>query len=179
MSNGRAAVALLLLLLLLSSSLGCSSSYVPATSPRLSIVMEGGRYSYVRDGKKFDAGVFGGDIDEAVRGNPKAEKYARQYKNGLVTGFVLTMLGTAGLVAGLAVAASDAPQQPSGQPFPPTGPVIALTGAAIEIVGVIVTTAAFPHQFDAVNVYNDGVAPPPPAPSPQPPPPAEATPQAL
>jgi len=175
MSNGRAAVVTLLL----SFSLGCSSSYVPAASPRLSIVMDGGVYSYVRDGKKFEGGFFGGDIDEAVRGNPKAEKYAHQYKNGLVTGFVLTMLGTAAFVAGLAVAASDAAQQPSGQSFPPTGPVIALTGVAVEIVGFIVTIAAVPHQFDAVNVYNDGVAPPPPAPPPQTPRPAEATPQTL
>jgi|CZKU01.1.fsa_nt_gi hypothetical protein len=62
---------------------GCSSSYIPATGPRLSVVMEGGTPTYVRDGKKFEGGFLGGDIEEAVHGSPKVYDAVNAYNDDL------------------------------------------------------------------------------------------------
>ena len=83
----------------LCSTVGCASSYLPQPSPRVSVVMDGGSYAYTRDGQKYSGGLFGGDIDKAVKGNKAAEKYAHEYKTGMATGFALTVIGLAGLLA--------------------------------------------------------------------------------
>lgn len=75
--------------LLVSTTLGCSSSYMPVNSPGLSMVQEGGTVAFVRDGTKNDGGLFGGRIEEAVRGNREAEEQAHEYKNRLIGGAAL------------------------------------------------------------------------------------------
>jgi hypothetical protein len=157
--------------LLVSFALGCSSSYVPAASPRVALVMEGGSWAYIRDGKKYPGGLFGGDLDKAVAGNPQAEKYAHQYKAGVVTGFVLSLVGLAGALGGLTVYDTQAAaNEPSGQRVPLTGLIIAGAGLIVDLIGAGIELSAFPHLSDAVNAYNDGLTapdvPPPPAPSP-------------
>jgi hypothetical protein len=140
-------------------TVGCTSSYLPQPSPRVSLVMEGGSYAYVRDGRKYEGGLFGGDIDKVVQGNPKAEKYAHEYKTGMVTGFILTTIGVVGAAGGLTVLTVDASQSRSpGSSVPPTGLIIAGAGLFVEIVGAILELNAIPHVFDAVNAYNDGPA---------------------
>jgi hypothetical protein len=136
--------------------LGCGGSYVPRPSPRLSIVQDGFGYGYYRDGKRYEGGLFGGDIVEAVHGNPQAEEYARQFKGGTVAGFVVTLVGTLGVVGGLSLFSADAASTPPGQSVSARGPAILLGGAAVELVGILITANAAPHLFDAINVYNDG-----------------------
>lgn len=140
---------------------GCASSYVPRPGPRVSLVMDGGNYAYVRDGKKYEGGLFGGDIVEAVRGNPQAEDYARAYKRGLTTGLIMTFLGAAVAVAGILVVSSDVGQRPTGQSIPPTGFIVAGGGLLVELIGGIIELNAMPHLHDAINVYNDGLDAPP------------------
>ena len=139
--------------------LGCGTSYVPAASPRVSIVMSGGAPGYVRDGETYEGGMFGGDIEEAVRGNPRAEQYAHEYKRGLVTGFALTMLGLAGVAGGVAVVGADTAQSTGGDQLPTAGLVLLAGGLVVELVGTMVTLGARPHLLDAINAYNDGLLP--------------------
>jgi hypothetical protein len=148
---------------LASFTFGCSSSYVPAASPRVSLVMRGGTYSYVRDGKEYDGGLFGGEIEEAVRGNREAEEYAREYKDGMVTGFTLSLLGVAAAIGGATLVGASVGRDSST--LSPTGAAgLAVTGGGLltEIIGVIVEANAVTHVFDAVNAYNDGLLRDPP-----------------
>jgi hypothetical protein len=154
--------------LLVSFTLGCSSSYMPAASPRVALVMDSGTWAYVRDGKKYPGGLFGGDLDKAVAGNPEAEKYARQYKAGTLTGFVMTFMGLAGLIGGLTVYDTQAESEAYGQRIPPTGLIIAGAGLLVELIGAGVEVSAVPHLTDAINAYNDGLTAPAPPPA-QPP----------
>jgi hypothetical protein len=145
---------------LVSCSFGCSSAYLPHPGPRLSVVMDGGTVAYVREGKKYEGGLFGGDLEEAVHGNPQAEEYARQFKTGVTTGFATTMLGVAGMAGGLIVTGAQAPSPDSGRSLPVTGPIILGAGIVAYVVGLIVMLNAAPHLYDAVNAYNDGLSSP-------------------
>jgi hypothetical protein len=130
--------------------------------------MDGGSYTYVRDGKKYEGGLFGGDIVDAVRGNPQAEDYAHAYKSGVTTGLALTFLGAAVALAGIGVVGVDVAQHSSGQSVPPTGLILAGSGLVVELAGAIIGANAIPHLFDAINAYNDGLPPDsaaPPAPA--------------
>ncbi len=147
---------------LVSLTTACSSSYVPAVSPRVSLVMKGGTYAYVRDGKEYEGGIFGGDIEEAVRGNPQAEEYAREYKDGMLTGFALSVLGVAAPKCGATMAgASVGSTESNASTLGVAGLAITGGGLLTEIIGVIVQANALTHVFDAVNAYNDGLARPP------------------
>jgi hypothetical protein len=165
----------------LACTTACSSAYIPQPGPRLSVVMESGSLAYVRDGKTYEGGFFGGDIEEAVSGNPRAEEYAHEYKSGLVTGFAMSMIGIAGMLGGVSFAAADAART-NDTSTPITGLLIAGGGALLDLIGLALMTNAVPHLYDAVNAFNDGVrtapAPTPTAPPPAPtaPPPAPAAP---
>ena len=141
------------LAILATFAAACSTSYMPAAGPRLSVVMEGGTPAYVRDGKKFEGGIFGGDIEEAVQGSRKAEAYAHDFKTGMVTGFAMTLIGGAGLVGGAAVAGVQANQDRSAVPV--TGLLVMTGGLILELIGLGVELSALPHFYDAVNAYND------------------------
>jgi hypothetical protein len=171
MSHRHAAAAATLL----SFTLGCSSTYMPRPSSRASIVMDEGTMAYVRDGKKYDGGIFGGHIEEAVRGNPQAEDYAHQFKTGMITGFVLSTIGIIGVIVGATLVGVQASQQPNDQSVPVTGLVVMGGGLLVDIIGSSVMLNAQPHLFDAINAYNDGI----PAPAAPPTVPAPAAPPAV
>jgi hypothetical protein len=92
--------------------------------------MDSGRLAYVKDGKKYEGGYFGGDIEEAVEGNAQAEGYARAYKAERVGGAATTFLGI----------------------------LTAAGGLVLETIGVYVLASAPRHLFDAINAYNDRVS---------------------
>src|SRR5271167_3225014 len=102
-------------IVLVACTTACSSAYIPQPGPRLSVVVDSGSLAYVRDGRTYQGGFLGGDIEDAVKGNPRAEEYAHDYKTGMVTGFALSMLGVAGMVGGLTVAGIEAGQTPGNQ----------------------------------------------------------------
>jgi hypothetical protein len=156
-------------LVLCAFSAGCSSAYMPRPGRQISVVMDSGHLAYVRDGRKYEGGLFGGDIDEAVQGNPQAEEYASEYRTGMITGFALTMLGVAGLLGGLVATDAELAAQPANnQTTPPVPGLVTLAAGAIAYgAGLILLFNAQPHLFDAINVYNDGVAAPNASPAPQ------------
>jgi hypothetical protein len=153
--------------LALSATLGCSTSYTPRTSQRIAVIQVGGTPSYVRDGKVYPGGLLGGEIEEAVHGNPVAEQHARDYKAGTSSGLISVVVGGIGMGVGLGLLATGAERQghDANRGRQIAGAATLGTGLAAYIAGLVLITSAQPHLFDAINVYNDGVAVPP-APSP-------------
>src|SRR5258708_35885273 len=115
------------LALLVSLATGCSTAYMPRPGPRVQVIMKSGTPSYVRDARVYEGGIFGGELEEPVRGNPEAESHARSYRNGMTTGFILTLLGGASVIGGVGFVAAgangsggDAPtKQTAGGTLPP------------------------------------------------------------
>lgn len=160
----------------LSLATGCSTSYLPKPGPRVAIIQQAGSPAYVRDGKIYEGGLFGGDLPQAVRGNAEAEAHARAYKSGMVGGFITTLLGGLGMGAGLVVfangtqasgpATTGAADSSHGQAV---GGAMFVGGLAAYVAGFVIMLNAQPHMWDAINVYNDGLpasAAPPPVPPP-------------
>jgi hypothetical protein len=146
---------------------GCSTSYMPRTSGRIAVIQRAGTPSYLRDGKTYEGGLFGGELEEAVSGNPEAERHARAFKSGTVGGFVVSIVGAIGMGAGLAVAGSEA-----ASPDPGNHNQLALGlvagGIAAYVTGLALMFGAQPHMWDAINVYNDGLSASVPSPLPAP-----------
>jgi hypothetical protein len=140
---------------LLLCSVGCSSTYMPRPGPRLSVVMDEGRLAYVRDGKKFEGGWLGGDIEGAVQGNPVAEEYARDFKSGMVAGFATTMVASALVVAGAVVTGVEEGPSTGRATVPVTGLAMMGAGLVVDLIGLVLVARATPHLWDAVNAYND------------------------
>lgn len=137
---------------------GCSTHYQPMAGPRISTIVQGGQPTYVRDGREYPHGFFGGGLVDAVEGDPEATEAAETYRDRNVGGFVALMVGSACLVGGIgALAVSAGQDNTSGTPH--TADYVAggaiLCGLAGLIAGSIVMASGQTYQFDAVNIYND------------------------
>jgi hypothetical protein len=135
-------------------SAACSSSYQPARSPRISVIQEGGSPTLVRDGQSFSVGLFGGGIEEAVRGNAAAEEHATSYKTLSIAGWSVYVAGIGSSVAGLYLLADN---KVGGSDNDTAGATLALSGVAALVTSLVLIASAQPHLWDAVNIYNDGV----------------------
>jgi hypothetical protein len=147
------------------------------------MIQQNGNPAYVRDGRVYEGGAFGGDIVEAVRGNPEAEAHARAYKNGMLGGFLATLAGGVSAVAGVTLFAVGSVNEDLGgnrnETQRTTGGLLLLGGLGAYVTGLVLMLNAQPRQFDAINVYNDGLPmgpvpygyPPAPPGYPYPPPP--------
>jgi hypothetical protein len=144
-------------LLALSFVAGCSSSYEPARSPRIQTVVEGGQPTFVKNGERFGSLAFGTGLVDAVEGNPQAEHHARVGRNLIVGGFVLDLVGLGAEIGGLAVLAHDRNQNGDA---PASGVAVGLLvgGLVAVAAGTVMIIAGQPHVYDAINIYNDGVA---------------------
>jgi len=149
--------AVVLLALLAPTSLGCASSYVPRPGPHVALAQDGGTISYVREGVKYDGGIFGGDIEEAVSGSQRAEEYAHEYKTGMTTGFIMTMVGALGAIGGAVWMGDAASQTPVSNSGMTSATIVLISGIVVELVGAGIAARAQAHLFDAVNAYNDDV----------------------
>lgn len=142
----------------LALSLGaCSSQYQPVTGPRLSVVMDEGSLTYVRDGQKFKHGMMGGGLVEAVEDDPEAKEAAEKYHSRMTSGFVLYLVGTGCLVTGLVVGFSTIDEREDHSDRDAVAAGGLLCGVAGLIVGASLLAAAMPYQYDAVNIYNDNL----------------------
>jgi hypothetical protein len=139
----------------------CATTYLPQHNGRIAVVMEGGAYALYKDGKVYKPGLFGGDVDEAVAGNPRAEDEMSTYTGQQTTGSLLTIGGAALVLGGAAVLAADPPQGGDSRGLTPSLAMF-LGGLVADLVGLVFTTMAQPHLWNAVNIYNDGVGQPPP-----------------
>jgi hypothetical protein len=151
-------------LLVALSTTACSSSYVPANSPRIATVWDGGYASYYRDGEAYPSGLLMGGVEDVVHGNPRAEEEARTAHHLMIGGLVCTIAGAGALGSGIALAASN----PTGSTGSDVGLGLTIGSIAANVAAAILFASAYPHAYDAVNIYNDGVDaawahPPPPA----------------
>ncbi len=138
---------------------GCSTNYAPRPNPRVAVVMQGGTPVYIREGRVFPGGGFGGDLREAVHGNAEAESYARAYRTNMVAGVTTTLAGVASALGGgiLYVASSSQPELDRNATAETIGGTLALSGVAAFATGMVLMLNAQPHLWDAVNAYNDSV----------------------
>jgi hypothetical protein len=143
---------------------GCSSSYQPANSPRIAVGMSGGTQTYFKDGREYPGGFFGGGAIDAVQGNPRAVAEAEKGHGLMIAGFTVSLIGLGGVIAGVAVA----PNQNTSDDT--AALALMLGGLGVSIVGAILAANAYPHYYDAIAIYNDGVPPQPPMYQLQPPP---------
>jgi hypothetical protein len=129
-------------------AVGCvSSNYRPAANPRVSEVIEGGTFTYYRDGKKYDRLV------DAVAGNPRAVAEASTARALDTWGTALVWGGLGGEITGFVIIGAGANDTVKTAGL---GLVLASLGAAIAGIWVAVNGA--PHKKDAINIYNDGVS---------------------
>jgi hypothetical protein len=138
---------------------GCSTNYAPRPSPRVAVVMQGGTPVYIREGRVHPGGGFGGDLGEAVRGNPEAESYAKSYRTNMIAGVTTTLAGVASAIGGgiLYVASAAGPEDERQTTSEVIGGTLAVSGIAAFATGMVLMLNAQPHLWDAVNAYNDGV----------------------
>lgn len=122
--------------------------------------MKGGNAAFVRDGKTYEGGMFGGGLIEAVRGNAEAEAHARAYRNLNIGGFVAVLGGGLSAASGAVLAAGSANgSEPRDRTNRAVGEVMLVSGLAAYVTGLILIVNAPPHVFDAANVFNDGLPP--------------------
>jgi len=148
---------------------GCgTTAYEPARSPRIAMVSG----AYVRDGTRYSAG-FASGLEEAVRGNPRAEDEARSAHGLMIGGFVVTIAGATAAGTGAAVWATGVRTDDAGKIHSTSqsniGAGVFLGGFLVECIGVALSNSGRAHELDAINIYNDGVSLPaaqPPSPRP-------------
>jgi hypothetical protein len=163
--SARAALASLACVLAPSLALGgCGGSvYIPRPSPRIQVVPEGTSIGLVKDGRRYSFGPFGGDVEEAVKGNPRAEEEARTYKSQSIASFVLSTLGGVGAGVGFGVLIYNETRSPPDNGLMYGSIAAAIAGLTCSLIGSVLAASAQPHLWNAVNLYNDGLPAAPPA----------------
>jgi hypothetical protein len=140
-------------LAVVTSAVGCAEFYVPQSHGRLAIA-GGGIY---KDGRRYGLGWFGGDADQAVAGDPRAEEQitTAQSQRAACTVSVLLELGL--LIAAVATIPSSQWQQPAPLSDTVRMPFFWLTmgGIAGGATAGVLCGSAQTHMVNAVNMYND------------------------
>jgi len=121
--------------------------------------MQGGTPVYIREGRVYPGGGFGGDLREAVQGNAEAESHAKTYRTNMIAGVTTTLAGAVSAIGGgiLYVASSSQTESQRNATTETIGGTLALSGVAAFATGMVLMLNAQPHLWDAVNAYNDGV----------------------
>ena len=144
--------------LLVALSVGaCSSQYQPQTGPRLSVVMDEGSLTYVRDGQRFKHGFMGGGLVEAVEDDPEAKEAAQKYQSRMTSGFVLYAVGTVCLLTGMIAGFSTIDDRGNHEGTDAVAAGGLLCGVAGLVTGASLLASGMPYQYDAVNLYNDNL----------------------
>jgi len=133
----------------------CSSHYVPRSRGRVGIVMQGGAMAYVRDGEVHPHGVFGGGLQEAVRGNPEAERDAAEYHDRMRDGFIATIVGSVCMPVSVGYLAANSLQEQPSREGQNIAIVAALGCTALMFGGLFYAVSAEPYRWDAINRFND------------------------
>lgn len=136
----------------------CSSTYIPQARGRVSLIMMNGAPAYVRDGQVYAHGFLGNGLRRAVRGNPGAERAAREYHDRQRDGLLLTVGGLAcSMIATAKMAADlDAQTTPDGQAdHVPTAAWLAVGCLVASMGGLGYLVSAEPYRYDAINIFND------------------------
>jgi Na+-driven multidrug efflux pump len=135
--------------LVASGSIGCATSFEPR-SPHIAIVRGQFSRGYVKDGVHYDGGPFGGEVGEAVKGVPEAERHTDAYA-ALSTAGSITIFGSEGLAIGASVVAATVDK---GEARDATQIGLIIGSAVALVTGVVLHVMAEPHLYDAANIYN-------------------------
>lgn len=165
---------------------GCATRYSPQTPGVVSIVVDGGKIAYHKDGETHSHGFAGGGLVDAVEDDPQAKEAADSYHSRMTTGLALSIAGAACMIATVTLLGMQAADRRDRDLTAPTvGTALCAFGGMLGGAGVV--ASAIPYQYDAINIYNDNLRrrrapppyawPPPPGPGALPPPPP-APPQA-
>lgn len=137
----------------LAASAACGTTYAPPPSPRIALVVHGGGIRYRVEGRETPVSAFGGTLVPLVASDDEAVRYARRARRELTLGVPAYILGAAAIATGLAL-------------HKPAGWWVAGGGVLAVGVGLGAIGAGVVNTVDAVNVYNDRVAPSAPWPLP-------------
>ena len=134
---------------------GCVRGYRPHASPRIATVWGWG-VTYVKDGKGYRAGMFGGGAVDVVRGYPPAVAVARSAHTRAILGFI-GFLGGFGCTWHYAGKYSDGVERDPSYDLSSvdTGVLLGCAGAAL--IGMGLNINANIKRSDAINMYNDWV----------------------
>ena len=156
----RATAALALAASLVLAAPACSSQYIPQARGRVSLMMQGGAPVYVRDGQVIKHGFLGSGLERAVRGNPAAERAAREYRERMRDGLLVSTASLVCMVASGAAAAHDLDEQhgevdSNVDADVPTAAWVALGCFGLMMGGLGYVISAEPYRYDAINIFND------------------------
>src|SRR5262245_32152014 len=93
---------------------GCSTSYKPAVSPRVQVVQTASGLAFVRAGKQYEHGFFGGGLHDAVAGVAAAEEHADAHSGLMIGGFLFSVGGVGLATAAVYTAARTDPVEDQG-----------------------------------------------------------------
>jgi hypothetical protein len=159
--DGRMRFVALLVAASVQLTIGCSTSYVPQSRGRVSVVIENGTWAYARDGETFRHGFLGSGLMRAVRGNPRAEAAAKEYHDRQRDGLLITLGGLVCSTVTMAYAVREIDRSENNNEVPTELWVSLGCLLASLTVGPIYIASAEPYRWDAINIFNDG---PPPMP---------------
>jgi hypothetical protein len=129
------------------SCVACGTTYQPATSSHIGIVIHRGAAFYIKDGREVPIGPLGGALEPLVETSPEAAAHAHRAFTQLSVGVPLYFLSAAAVIVGLASSRPSVHWTLIG------------AGAAGGGTGLTLIGAGFTNILDAVNIYND-TAPP-------------------
>jgi hypothetical protein len=138
---------------LLVAQLGCAgaASYQPRPSPRIAAVHVNERV-YVRDGQRYEIGLFGGKGEELVAGNETATALMRKHRSKQIWSWSLFGLGLGIAIAGNALLWTE-----DANVFPVRGLAVSWLGIA-SMAAALAFSGSARHDFvNAVNIYNDSL----------------------
>jgi hypothetical protein len=128
----------------------CATSYYPQ-SPRVAVVRGEFNRGLVKNGEYYPGGLFGGRVEDAVRGVPAAEAHAETYA-GLSTAGSLCIVG--GEALGIAASVVSATAKPGDAKNDTQIGLIVASGVAF-VTGIVLHLMSESHLYDAANIYND------------------------
>jgi hypothetical protein len=155
------AAARVAVLILVPITLGCGTQYRPRSPGRIFQVTDGWGMQYVKDGKRYRAGLFFDDLDDAVRGNVEAERFASQAEWKVPTGFLVAVGGF--LCSSIAMSYHRFEEREDPMYSTPPGLIGLEVGCLVAgAVGMGVLSSGISNRMDAINLYNDTAGQPPP-----------------
>jgi len=133
---------------------GCASTYRPQEPGRVSFVLDGPGFSLYKDGVKYGAGGLSSAPVQAVAGNPTAEEHARKFVSRSRLFWSLYALGVGCLITSVAVYPGDRGHENRRE----LGAGFGFAGLGLLTTSLVAAFTAPGHLYDAVNIYNDGLA---------------------
>ena len=146
---------------LLAQAACASTSYTPRSDGRIATILVDSHPALSKNGKTIPAN--GDGLEEAVAGNPAAEEHARSYSHGVHLSIAENLIGLGAFIAGTLVVVPK--KDAMGMDLPVSserqtvGTILFVGGLVSLIVSGFQMATAQAHFTDAINVYNDGVAP--------------------